>query len=103
MRYAAVLDGDERAFELIAPCFNADEAKFVKFDGMWTLESSSFNACKLAQDVSPLADALVLRILHVLSIYVGLHFEVAVLHIQTFDDMGNRAGRGIRGTATINI
>jgi hypothetical protein len=103
MRYAAVLTDQAEVIERIVSCFASDTARICKLGEAWALQSSTFDSCKEAAEVAPVADALVRRINRILALYAGLLSPLTVAYIQSFNADGKPIDRSIRNSVTINI
>lgn len=103
MKYAAVLDGQEHVFEHVAPCFASDSARITKVGDIWILHSSDFDACARADDVFPLADALLRRINSIFYLYACLPEAFRTYSILAFRADGSSFRGALRVTETINV
>jgi hypothetical protein len=104
MRYVAVLKGQAGVFANIASYFSGDAARIGKLDdNTWVLESVAFNSCTDADDVFPIADALLRPINCLLALYAHLLSPLAVTAIQAFNAQDVPTHRRIRTSATINV
>jgi hypothetical protein len=103
MRYVAVLKGDHDVIRDIASCFVGTTLGITQLGQDWILESPAFNNCGRPQEVFPIADALLVQIHQVLSLYCHLYRPLSVLYIQAFDSDGRPSKRGIRGSVEINV
>ena len=103
VRYAAaVLKGQPDMLESVAACFDGDDAKVRKHEEDWILESSAFASCATGEQVFPIADDLVSRIHHVLSLYCGATATLSVEHIYWINAEGKKL-RTIRGSLPVNV
>ena len=103
LRYAAaVLKGQADMLESVAASFDDANVKIRKHEEGWILESSEFASCGDGAQVFPIADDLVSRIHHVLSLYCGATATLSVEHIYWINAEGKKL-RTIRASLPVNV
>jgi hypothetical protein len=88
--------------EAIAPCFVSDNARIVKHEEGWILESSEFASCTTGEQVFPIADDIAARIHRILALYCGATETISVEHIYWINAAGEPL-RSIRGSFSVNV
>lgn len=103
MRYVAVLESPLAGLAEWVRCFTSDLCRVTELNGRWVLGSSSFDSCSSPSEVFPLADAMLLTVRRIVSLYHGLSYPPTVAFIQCIDEAGQVCGRAVRGSFTIKI
>jgi hypothetical protein len=99
---AAVLKGEDHMLEFFDDVFVSNEARIKKNEEGWILESSEFSSCTTGEQVFPIADDIVARMHHVMSLYCGAEESLSVEHIYWVNAAGEKL-RTIRCLDTINV
>jgi hypothetical protein len=103
LRYAAaVLKGQPDMLESVAACFDGDDARILKHEEGWILESPAFASCVDGAQVFPIADDLLSRIHQVLSLYCDATETLSVEHVYWINAEGKKL-RALRGFLPVNV
>jgi hypothetical protein len=103
MRYVAVLESPVAGLAEWVRCFTSDLCRVTELNGRWVLDSSSFDGCSSPSEVFPLADAMLLTVRRIVSLYHGLSYPPTVAFIQCIDEAGQVCSRTVRGSLTMKI